>query len=126
MCKVLAKRSSCASLAWTAGDMRPYRCADSHEEGQKSEPVRLIGPVEVSVEHEVSEVGLVAVPQVHEQESKIVEHINCGEVLVELEAVEERRLALETGRCSAGSGRRDSGAPSPPRAAPFEQRRMAL
>ena len=49
--------------------------------------------MEIAVEHGVGRNPVAATPQIHQQESKIVKHVDGGDLLAELDGIEEFRLA---------------------------------
>ena len=75
--------------------MRAHGCPDGHEEGQQDEAVLVVRLVKISVHDQIGEFGEAAMPQVHEQEGKVVEHIDRRDLVVELDAVEQARRAVE-------------------------------
>lgn len=77
------------------GDMGANGCPDGHQKGEKREAVLVVGVVEVAVGHQVGQFGESAMPQVHGQDGQIVEHVDRRDLLVELDAVEQARLAVE-------------------------------
>ena len=56
-----------------------------------------------------------ALAQVHQREGEIVEHVDVGDSLRELDGVERHRLARRSARCCAGADRHGSAAPRRPR-----------
>ena len=75
--------------------VRPNRGANSHEERQEHEAVFIVGLVEVAIGDKIGEVGKTAMPQIHQQESEIIEHVDSGDLVIELDAVEQSRLTVQ-------------------------------
>ena len=78
-----------------ARHLRPDRRAHRKEQRQKSEARVVLGAIMVGLEQRARVRGQAAPDQVHDQEGEVVEHVDAGELLVELEAVEQNRPALE-------------------------------
>ena len=75
-------------------NMGADRGTNCHEERDESEPAAFVGLVEIPVQQDVCRLPLIAVPQVHQQESQIVQHVDGGEALIELETIEQGRNAV--------------------------------
>ena len=77
------------------GNVGPDRSSNGHEEWKQ-----LISPVgtrciEIPVGNEVGVVSKSQVPQVHQKEGEIIEHVDCGDLIIEIDAVEQGRPAFE-------------------------------
>ena len=68
---------------------------------------------EIAVEHDIGGAVQAALDQIHEQKSEIVEHVDGGELWIELDGVEQHRLAVDAARYCRDAGRRGSAARSP-------------
>lgn len=66
-----------------------------HEKRQQDKAILVIGLVEVAVHHEIGELWETAMPKVHQQEGKVVQNIDAGDLVIEFDAIEEARLAIE-------------------------------
>ena len=75
--------------------MRPHGGSHRHEEGQQREAPFIMGFIEIAVHHKIGEIRQAAMPQVHQQECEVVEHVYGGDLVVELDAVEQARRAIE-------------------------------
>ena len=75
-------------------NMGTDRGTNCHEERDETEPIGFVSFVEVPVQQDVRRFLLVAVPQIHQQESQIVQHVDGGEALIELNTVEQGRKAM--------------------------------
>ena len=56
--------------------------------GKQHEAVLIVGLVEVAIGDEIGEIGKAAMPQIHQQKGEVVEHVDGGDLVVELDAVE--------------------------------------
>ena len=61
------------------GDVGAHGGAHRHEEGQEGKAVLVVRSVEIAVHHEVGELRQAAMPQVHQQEGEVVEHVDRGD-----------------------------------------------
>jgi hypothetical protein len=68
---------------------------DCHKERKQRQPIRLVAFVKVAVVDEVGELALISMPQVHQQESKVVKDVDGRERFVELKAIEQGRHAID-------------------------------
>ena len=59
------------------------------------EPADIAADPRVAVEQQISEQRELSMPQVHEQKRGIVEHVDTGEIPVELDGIEQGRPALD-------------------------------
>ena len=75
--------------------MRAHGGPNGHQERDQRQAVLLVARVEIAVEDQVGIGARSAVPQVHQQEADVVEDVGRRHALVELEAVEQRRLAVD-------------------------------
>ena len=75
-------------------DQRPQRHKQRHRGEAASLPGILAGQVEIAVQHEVGEVATPAMVQIHQQESEIVQHVDAGDILGKLDAVEQQRPSV--------------------------------
>ncbi len=69
-------------------DMRPDRGAQRQKERHRSEPVILVGQIEVAVQDEIGKICEPAMLQIHQQEGKIIKDVDRGECVREFEAIE--------------------------------------
>src|SRR4029077_8611125 len=74
-----------------SADRRPQR----QEKRHRRQPVILLAAVEVAVEHAIGEMPEPAMFQIHQQKREVVENVDAGEGLVELEAIEKGGLPIE-------------------------------
>ena len=74
--------------------MGANRRPDGHEERDEPEPIGFVRLVEISVQQGVCQLLLVPVPQIHQQEGQVVQHVDGREVLVEFKTVEQGRGAM--------------------------------
>src|SRR5690606_17174476 len=88
-------RGAAAFLSLRCVDMGSDRSANGHEEGKKDKAVVVVGCIQIAVRYEIGEAFEPAVPQVHEQEGEIIKHVHRGDGIVELDAVEKPRPAVE-------------------------------
>src|SRR5262245_27265693 len=66
--------------------------------GQRGKPVQVLHPPrfgEVAVEHHVGRTIDPTLDQVHQQEGEVVEHVPRGDERIELDGIEQRRLAVD-------------------------------
>lgn len=75
--------------------MRPNRRAHGKKQRQQRQTPDLVGNVEIAVDKQVRERTHIPVPQIHQQESEVVENVGGGHLLIEFEAVEQHRLAVD-------------------------------
>ena len=75
--------------------MRPDPGAQRQKERHDRQPVILTGAVEVAVQHPIGKHRELAVLEIHQQEGEVVEDVDAGQRLGELQAVEQGRLAVE-------------------------------
>ena len=75
-------------------DRRTHR----HEEGQGAERVEVavaLGLGEIAIEHGVGGVRKPALDQIHQEKSEVVEHVTGSDQRIELDRVEQHRLAVD-------------------------------
>ncbi len=74
-----------------SADRRPQREKERHH----CETVIFLAAVEVAVEHAIGKMPEPAMLQIHQQKREVIEHVDAGEGLVELEAIEQGWLAIK-------------------------------
>ncbi len=77
-----------------AFDLGPDGCADREEQWQQSTAVIVPGLIEIRVEKLDRALLQVTMAEIHQEEGQIVEDIDRGQRLVELEAIEEHRVPV--------------------------------
>ena len=87
------------------------RRAAGQEQRQQGDAAVVPGRIEIAVQETLGERPELLMQQVHEQEGEIVQGVGRGQRLVELQAVEQHRPALEQDDVGQDADRRGSGAP---------------
>ena len=82
-------------MAWVARDMGSHRGPNGHEKWHKRQTIRFVAFIEITVQHKIGKVPLIAMPKVHEKEGKVIKDIDRGQQLVKLEAIKESGLPIE-------------------------------
>jgi hypothetical protein len=75
--------------------MRTHRGPHGHEQRKRGEALEIGCEVLVAVEHDVGEIVRAAINQVHQQKRQIVEDVDAGERIAELNAIERRWATVE-------------------------------
>ena len=75
-------------------DRRPHR-EEERERGKPDEIARAALRIEIGVEHGVGVRPQSALAEIHQEKGEIVEHIDRGEPIVELDRVEQDRRAVD-------------------------------
>ena len=78
-----------------AGDLGPHRCPDRKDQRHQREPLVLDAAVVVDLEKPPSLGTQAAIEQVHDKEGEVVEDVDRGQPLAELQAVEQHRPAVQ-------------------------------
>ena len=82
------------SATCTAGQgITSRRRAQRQKQGQGAQPVGLRCKVEIRVEDGIAEIAAAMQLEIHQQEGEIVEDVDTADLVAELDAVEQRRLA---------------------------------
>ena len=83
---------SCAAVALVFA-----RTADRHarNSGRRRKPSTSPVSADVRVQHGVRMMTQIPPPQVHQQEREIVEHVGARNLVVEFDAVEQRRISVD-------------------------------
>ena len=92
--------------------------------GRSASPAMIARALQPAVEQAGCGRTVALLDQVHQQEGQIVEHVDAGKLVVELDAVEQYRAIRPEARCWRDGGRRGSGGRSRLRGA-VQQRRRA-
>ena len=119
-----SRAASRNGAAWAGSDCNPAavalvfaRTAARHDRksGSSGNAVAVPGLVHPDVEQHVRVPAQLPAPHVHQQEGEIVEDVDAGNLVVELDGVEERRAPVDEADVAGGAGRRGSGGRRPSR-----------
>src|SRR5437764_5892431 len=76
-------------------DVRADACPERQEKRERREPALVLRTVEIAVEHAIAELAVTTMVQVHQQECEIVEHIDGGDLVAELDRIKQGRLSID-------------------------------
>ena len=75
--------------------MGAHACAQGEKQRHESQSADIARDIEIAIVNTVGGSLFSNPPQIHQQKGEIVEHVDAGQVVVEFQAIEQNRIALE-------------------------------